>query len=324
MKRRSVMALLGGAALTSPRALLAQHPFRVGLLSAGAPITEASPAGVSLIRSLAKRGYSLGKNLVFESRGAGGRIDRLKDLVQELVAAKVDLIVTTGYPAALAAKQGTTLPVVANNAGDPVSTGLVESLARPGGNLTGISDVSAELTPKRMQFLKLMAPGLRRVAILWNADDLGMTMRSRASEAGAKALGINVQQLGVREPDDFNDAFKAMDADKPDAILMVTDSLTILNRKRVFEYAAAHRLPAIYEFDFLAREGGLMSYGPDPDESSDRLAVLIEHILKGNKPAELPFEQPTHFKFVVNLKTARAIGLDPPSVLLAAADEIIE
>jgi putative ABC transport system substrate-binding protein len=216
------------------------------------------------------------------------------------------------------------LPIVANNAGDPVSTGLVESLARPGGNLTGISDVSAELTPKRMEFLKLMAPGLHRVAILWNADDLGMTMRSRASEAGAKALGISVQQLGVREPDDFNDAFKAMDADKPDAILMVTDSLTILNRKRVFEYAAAHRLPAIYEFDFLVREGGLMSYGPDPDESYERVAALIDHILKGNKPAELPFEQPTRFKFVVNLKTARAIGLDPPPSLLAAADEVIE
>ena len=324
MKRRGLMALFGGVIVLSPRVLFAQQYIRLGLLSAGAPITETSPAGASLIRSLARTGYSPGKNLLFESRGAGGRVDHLKGLVQELVGAKVDLIVTAGYPAALAAKQGTMLPIVANNAGDPVSTGLVESLARPGGNLTGISDVSAELTPKRMEFLKLMAPGLHRVAILWNADDLGMTMRSRASEAGAKALGINVQQLGVREPDDFNDAFKAMDAEKPDAILMVTDSLTVLNRKRVFEYAAAHRLPAIYEFDFLAREGGLMSYGPDPDESSDRVAALIDHILKGNKPAELPFEQPTRFKFVVNLKTARAIGLDPPSALLAAADEVVE
>lgn len=324
MQRRGLMALFGGALVWSPRVVLAQHTFRLGLLSAGAPITETSPAGASLIRSLAKTGYSPGKNLVFESRGAGGRVDLLKGLVQELISAKVDLIVTAGYPAALAAKQGAMLPIVANNAGDAVSTGLVESLARPGGNLTGISDVSAELTPKRMEFLKLMAPRLHRVAILWNADDLGMTMRSRASEAGAKALGIKVQQLGVREPDDFNDAFKAMDAEKPDAILMVTDSLTVLNRKRVFEYAAAHRLPAIYEFDFLTREGGLMSYGPDPDESLDRVAALIDRILKGNKPAELPFEQPTRFKFVVNLKTARAIGLDPPSALLAAADEVIE
>lgn len=324
MQRRALMAFFGGALVLSPRVVLAQRTFRLGLLSTGAPITETSPAGDSLIHSLAKTGYYPGKNLVFESRGAGGRVDLLKGLVQELVGAKVDLIVTTGYPAALAAKQGTMLPIVANNAGDPVSTGLVESLARPGGNVTGISDVSAELTPKRMEFLKLMAPGLHRVAILWNADDLGMTMRSRASEAGAKALGLNVQQLGVREPDDFNDAFKAMDAERPDAILMVTDSLTVLNRKRVFEYAAAHRLPAIYEFDFLAREGGLMSYGPDPDESSDRVAALIDRILKGNKPAELPFEQPTRFKFVVNLKTARAIGLDPPSALLVAADEVIE
>jgi putative ABC transport system substrate-binding protein len=324
MKRRGLMALLGVATVSLPRATLAQQSCRIGLLSAGAPLTAASAGGASILRSIAKSGYILGKNLALEVRGASGHVDRLKGLVQELVRAKVDLIVTAGYPAALAAKEGTTLPVVANNAGDPVATGLVESLARPGGNLTGISDVSAELTPKRLEFLKLMAPTLQRVAILWNADDLGMTMRSRASEAGAKELGISVQQLGVREPDDFGDAFRAMDAVKPDAILMVTDSLTFLNRKRVFEYAVARRLPAIYEFDYLVREGGLMSYGPDSDESSDRVAALADRILKGNKPAELPFEQPTRFKFAVNVKAAKEIGLDPPSSLLAAADEVIE
>jgi putative ABC transport system substrate-binding protein len=332
MKRRSVLGSLIAATLSPvsgvvaawPSAVFAQQSFRVGLLSSGAPITDNSPAGASLARALAKRGYSQGNNLAFESRGAGGRLDHLPRLVEELVAVKVDVIVTGGYPPALAAKQGTTLPVVVNNAGDPVSTGLVESLARPGGHLTGISDVSAELTPKRMELLKMLAPDLRRVAILWNADDLGMTLRSRASEAGAKALGLSVQQLGVREPNDFDNAFKAMNADKPDAILMVTDSLTILNRKRVFEYATTHRVPAIYEFDFLAREGGLMSYGPDPDESSDRIAALIDRILQGNKPAELPFEEPTRFKFVVNLKTGKALGLTFPPALLIGADEVIE
>jgi putative ABC transport system substrate-binding protein len=234
------------------------------------------------------------------------------------------LIITSGYPAALAAKRGTTLPVVVIFAGDPVGTGLVESLARPGGNLTGISDVSAQLTPKRMDLLKEMAPGLRRVAMLWNADDLGMTLRYRASEAGAKAMGVLVQPLGVREPDDFDLAFSTMEREMPDAILMVTDSLTSLNRKRVFEFAAAHRLPAIYEFDWLVRDGGLMSYAPELDESFGRVAALADRIFKGAKPASLPFEQPTRFQLALNLTSAKAIGLEVPPVLLGRADEVFE
>lgn len=265
-----------------------------------------------------------GRNLAFERRGSSAQTDRLPILFDELVASRVDVIITFGYPAALVAKQKGTFPTVASGAGDPVSTGLVDSLARPGGNITGISDVSAELTPKRMELLKQMAPTLKRVAMLWNAADLGMTMRYRASEIGANALGISVQPLGVREPDDFEQAFSAMDREKPDAILMVTDSLTVLNRKRVFEYAAAHRLPAIYEFDFLVRDGGLMSYGPDFDENFARVAALVDRILKGTKPADLPFEQPTRFKFAINVKTAKALGLEVPTALLATADEVIE
>jgi len=294
------------------------------LLGAGAPITDDSPQGVALIHGLAQRGYVLGKNLAFERRGAGGHVDRLPQLVGELVASKVDVIVTSGYPAALAAKQGTTLPVVVINAGDPVGTGLANSLARPGGHLTGISDVSAEVTPKRLELLKEFAPNLRRVAVLWNADDVGMTLRYRASEAAAQALGVSIEPLGVREPDDFDQAFEAMGRDMPDGILMVTDSLTILNRKRVFDYAATHRLPAIYEFDFLVRDGGLMSYGPDQGESFDRMGVLVDRILKGANPAELPFEQPTVFRFVLNLKTAKSIGVEAPASLVASADEVIE
>jgi putative tryptophan/tyrosine transport system substrate-binding protein len=172
--------------------------------------------------------------------------------------------------------------------------------------------------------LKQMAPGLERVAMLWNADDLGMTLRYRASETGAKAMGITVLPLGVREPDDFNDAFAAMDRERPDGILMVSDSLTTLNRKRVFEYAAAHRLPAIYEFDWLVRDGGLMSYAPDADESFARVAALVDKILKGANPAGLPFEQPTLFRLAINLKTAKTLGLEVPQPLLATADEVIE
>ena len=325
MRRRDFLTLLG-AAVAWPRPVIGQSPskvYRVGLLSAGAPIADNSSQGAALIRGFTQRGYTLGRNLAFERRGAEGHIDRLPRLVDELAASKVDVIVTFGYPAALACKQATTLPVVVL-AVDPVGTGLAESLARPGANLTGISDVSAEVTPKRMALLKEVAPQLRRVAMLWNANDLGMTLRYRASEAVAGALGISVQPLGVREPNDFDQAFGTMTRDMPDAILMVTDSLTILNRKRVFEFAAAHRLPAIYEFDFLVREGGLMSYGPDQDETFDRVAALVDRILKGAKPAELPFEQPTRFHFALNLTTAKSLGLAVSSRLLAQADEVIE
>jgi putative ABC transport system substrate-binding protein len=325
--RRDFIALIGGAAALWPRASLGQSSsrvYRIGLLSAGAPIADDSPTGAPLIRGLAQHGYVLNKNLAFERRGAEAHLERLPQLVAELVAAKVDLIVTSGYPSALAAKKGTTLPVVAINAGDPVGTGLVASLARPGGNLTGISDVSAEVTPKRLELLKEVAPHLRRVAMLWNADDLGMTLRYRASETGAQELGISVQPLGVREPNDFNQAFEAMARELPDAILMVTDSLTVLNRKRVFEFAAAHHLPAIYEFDFLVHDGGLMSYGPDQNESFERVAALVDRIFKGAKPADLPFEEPTLFRFALNLKTAKSIGLTVPPTLLIQADDVVE
>jgi putative ABC transport system substrate-binding protein len=325
MKRRDVITLLGGAAAAWPLRALAQSPvkaYRVGLLSSGAPMTDNSPFGAPLIHGLAQRGYALDRNLAFERRGAEGHKDRLPQLLAELVASKVDVIVTFGYPPALAAKQGTTLPVVAF--GDPVGTGLVASLARPGGNLTGISDVSEEVTPKRLELLKEFAPNLRRVAMLWNADDLGMTLRYRASEAAAQALGVSVQALGVREQADFDQAFGAMNRDMPDAILMVSDSLTTLNRKLVFEFAAAHRLPAIYEFDFLVRDGGLMSYGADLNEIFDRVAALVDRILKGAKPAELPFEEPTLFRFALNLKTAKSIGFEVPASLLARTDEVIE
>jgi putative ABC transport system substrate-binding protein len=327
MQRREFITLLGGAAAAWPLAARAQSPaqvYRIGLLSTGAALADTSPQGAPLIRGLAQHGYALGRNLAFERRGSSAQTDRLPILFDELVASRVDVIITFGYPAALVAKQKGTFPTVASGAGDPVRTGLVDGLARPGGNITGISDVSAELTPKRMELLKQMAPTLKRVAMLWNAADLGMTMRYRASEIGANALGISVQPLGVREPDDFEQAFSAMDREKPDAILMVTDSLTVLNRKRVFEYAAAHRLPAIYEFDFLVRDGGLMSYGPDFDENFARVAALVDRILKGTKPADLPFEQPTRFKFAINVKTAKALGLEVPTALLATADEVIE
>ncbi len=180
------------------------------------------------------------------------------------------------------------------------------------------------LTTKRLALLKEVSPTLRRVAMLWNKDDLGMTLRYEASAKVAQSIGVTVQALRVREPNDFDEAFAAMNSEMPDAILMVADALTVLNRKRVYDFAATHRLPAIYEYDFLARDGGLMSFGPDLKESLERTAALVDRIFKGARPADLPFEQPTRYPFVLNLKTAKAIGLTVRASLLALADEVIE
>ena len=252
-------------AIAAPRAAIAETSkiYRLGTLTVGPPIPATAGTGAILIAGLAQRGYTLGQNLAYEPRGAAGKVSQMPNLMQELKAANVDVVVTVSYPAAAAAKASGVPTVIATGSGDPVATGLVASLARPGGNITGISDDAATLSTKRLGLLKAMLPQLRRVAMLWNKDDLGMSLRYDASAKAAQEIGVMVQPLGVREPDDFNEAFAAMNREPPDAILMVTDSLTLLNRKRVFEYAAEHRLPAIYEQDFIARDGGLMSYGAD-------------------------------------------------------------
>jgi putative tryptophan/tyrosine transport system substrate-binding protein len=327
MKRREFLALLGGATLAGPRAASAQTPgriYRLGALNPTLPMTDTSPSGRIVVKALADHGYTLGQNLSLDALGAMGDVAKFPSLLGELKARDVDAIIVAGYRAALAAKS-TGIPTVgAFGLGDPVETRLIDSLAHPGGNITGISDVAATLTTKRLSLLKEMSPKLRKVAMLWNKDDLGMTLRYEASAKVAQAIGITVQPLGVREPDDFNEAFTVMNSDMPDAILMVADSLTTLNRKRVFEFAAAKKLPAIYEYDFLVRDGGLMSYGPDLTESLERATALVVRIFRGAKPADLPFEQPTRYPFVLNLKTAKSIGLEIPPTLLAIADEVIE
>jgi putative tryptophan/tyrosine transport system substrate-binding protein len=297
--------------------------YRVGLVAVGAPDTGI--LGPGMVRDFARRGYIVGKNIVFERHAAEGKLDRLPGFIDDFVAKHVDVIITQGYPPAAAAKEraGDT-PIVVTNSGDPVDTGLAASLAHPGGNVTGVSDISSELSAKRLALLKEAVPNMRNVAVLWNADDLGMTLRYRAAEVQAKRLGMTIVPLGVREPDDFDGAFSAMTKSPPDGILMVTDILTVLNRKRVMEFAEQHRLPAIYEFDFLAHDGGLMAYGPDTDAVFDRAAGLADRILKGAKPADLPLELPTRFQFAVNLKAAKAIGLTIPEGILLRADDVIE
>ena len=244
--------------------------------------------------------------------------------LQELKDRNVDAIMVVGFPAALAAKSIGVPIIGAVGLGDPVATGLIESSAHPGGNITGISDVAALLTTKRLSLLKQLSPKLHRVAMLWNKDDLGMTLRYRASADVAQSIGIEVQAVGVREPDDFNEAFDMMGRDMPDGILMVADALTNLNRKRVFEFANARKLPAIYEFDFIVRDGGLMSYGPDMTELFERATALVARVFGGAKPADLPFEQPTLYPFALNLKVAKSSGIEIPPTLLALADQVIE
>jgi len=327
MRRREVLKLIACATAIAPSGVAAQTPaktYRVGTLTVGPPIAPTEGTGKMLVEGLAQRGYKLGDNLAYEARGAAGKIPQMPNLVQELKAANVDVVVTVGYPSAAAAKASGIPTVIATGSGDPVVTGLVQSLAHPGGNVTGISDDAAALSTKRLGLLKAVSPQLRRVAMLWNKDDRGMSQRYDASAKAAQELGVTVQPLGVREPDDFNEAFAAMNRDMPDAILMVTDSLTLLNRKRVFDFALQHKVPAIYEQDFMARDGGLMSYGADARESFDRAADLAARIFQGAKPADLPVEIPTRYLFVINMKTAKAMDFTVPNNVLSLADEVIE
>ena len=315
--RRSVILALGSMPVLAAGTFsqTAVNARRVGLLSSGAPVTDTSEFVVGLTAGFSKRGYVIGRSLLFERRSAEAHADRLPRLVDDLKSA-ADLIITQSYAAARVVKERSNVPVVAITGADPVATGLVDSLAHPGGNVTGVGEVAAELSAKRLEVLKDTFPSLRKIAMLWNADDLGMTSRYKSAEAGARTLGFDIQPLGVREPEDF--------AAAPDAILMVTDALTSLNRKRIFEFAAQQRLPAIYEYDFLVRDGGLMSYGPDMGEVYDRAADLADRILRGARPADLPFEQPTRFRLVINKKTLETLGLTIPAAMLMRADEVVD
>ncbi len=327
MRRRDFIALLGGAAMGGPRTVFAQSApkvFRLGTLTPGLPIDEKSPLGATLLKAIEGHGYTLAKNLTFEARGAGGQVSKLGEIVRGMKADQVDVIVAVGFPVILACKVEKAPTVVAYGGGDPVATHLIDGMARPGGTITGISDNATALSTKRLALIKQAVPKLQRVAMLWNRDDLGMSMRYEASAGAARSIGVTVQALGVREPDDFNGVFEAMDREPPDAIFMVADVLTTLNRKRVFDYAGAHHIPALYEYDPVVRDGGLMSYGPDLQECMERAADLAARIFGGARPADLPFEEPTRYKLVINLKTAKATGIELPQNFVALADEVIE
>jgi putative ABC transport system substrate-binding protein len=293
--------------------------FRIGVLSPGCNPPTASLD--LLLQGLRDAGYVEGQNLAIEWRYSEGRPERFPEMAAELTHLPVDLIVAVSTPAALAAKDATrTVPIVMIYVADPVGTGLVTSLSRPGGNITGVSDMATDLSGKRLELLKEAVPTLNRVAVLWNAADPGMVLRFREIEAAARTLGVLLESVEVRSPLDFKRAFTAIAQKPPDALFVVAEVLTLAHRCQVLDFAAEQRLPAIYEFGVFAREGGLMAYGPKLTDTFQRGAYYVDQILKATKPADLPVEQPMKFEFVINFKTAEALGLTLPAHLLTLAD----
>jgi putative tryptophan/tyrosine transport system substrate-binding protein len=295
---------------------------RIGLL---APTTCSHPNYQALREGLRALGYVDGQTIVIECREAGGRYDQVAQHAAELVQLKVDVLVTDGLPAARAAKQATkTIPVVMGAVGDPVGGGVVNSLARPGANITGLTLVTAEMNAKRLEFLKAAVPGSTRVAVLMNPDNPSTALGRRGTEAAARSLGLTLHAVEARGPEDLDRAFSEMLKGQARAVVVLPDPMLFAQRIRIVALAAKGQLPAIGEAREFAADGGFMAYGPRITENFRRAAVYVERILKGAKPGDLPVEQPTTFELVINLKTAKALGLSIPQSLLLRADEVIQ
>jgi len=331
ISRRAFVASVTGGLLAAPLAAASQPAgkvYRIAVLSTTGPEQE-NFIWTDLRRVLRERGWVEGQNLAIEWRYAEGRYERLADMAAELVRLKPDVIMARGRPGATAAKRATAaIPIVMYNATDPVGIGLVESLARPGGNVTGLADdVGPEIIGKRMQILKDVAPAISKVAVLTRVPPSGSAAASaymNAIESEAKALGLRLQVWRLEGPDDIEKAFTDIQREGFGALDVAYTPVTWINRQKIFALAARHRLPAIYWSRLYALDGGLMAYGEDEREVPQRLAVYIERILRGAKPADLPVQQPTKFELVINLKTAKALGLTSPPSLLQRADQVIE
>jgi ABC-type uncharacterized transport system substrate-binding protein len=326
MNRRSAL-ILGLALFTAPLAAEAQQAakvLRIGFLGNSTAALEANLVG-PFREGLRELGYVEGRNILIEYRWAEGKNERLPALIAELIALKVDVIVTAGTPAALAVKKATTsIPLVMAAVGDPVGVGLVASLAQPGGNVTGLSAIAPDLEGKRLELLREVVPKLSHIAVLWNPDNPLYAGSLKETRAAAQVLGIEVQLLGVRTGEDFPAAFAAILKEPPSALLVLADRIFLHNRARIVDFEAKHRLPGMYPYRELVEAGGLMSFGPSYAGMHRRAATYVDKILKGAKPADLPVEQPTEFDLVINLKTAKALGLTIPPSLLLRADQVIE
>ncbi len=307
------------APLATDAQQLAKIP-RIGVLPTLLPHLKEA-----FLQRLRELGYVEGQNIAIEYRHEEGRLDRLPDLAAQLVCLKVDVIVTYGAAATRAAKQvTTTIPIVMVGVGDPIRTGLVASLARPGGNVTGSTILGAELGAKRLELLKEVVPTASRIAVLWNPANPAQRPHFESIQLGARALGVTLQSLPVSSPDEFETAFAAMIRDRPHALIMTGDAFHQLHVGRVIDFAAKSRLPAMYQPREHVEAGGLISYGASFPELFRHAATYVDKILKGAKPADLPVEQPTKFELVINLKTAKALGLTIPQSVLIRADEVIE
>jgi putative ABC transport system substrate-binding protein len=326
MTRVSLFALLTLALLAAPLAAIAQPAGKVplGFLSANA--REAMSARTEAWRQgLRELGYIEGENIVVEYRFAEGRVDRLPALAAELVRLKVSVIVTEGTTATHFAKAATsTIPIVMAQDPDPVGTGFVTSLARPGGNITGLSNLRPDLGGKRLELLRETVPRLARVRVLGTSTTPGTDQTLRATELAASALGVQLQYLDVPSPRDIETGLQAASRGRADAILVLASPVLLSHRAQLTDLAAKDRLPAMYYTAEFVRDGGLMSYGVSAPDLFRRAAAYVDRILRGATPAELPVEQPTKFEFVINLKTAKTLGLTIPPAVLARADEVIE
>ena len=320
-----IMGILTVALLAAPDGAEAQPASklaRIGVLRTGAspdPNVDAFRLG------LRELGYVEGQTVTLEYRWAGGRADRLPRLATELIEARVDVIVTAGEAAIVAAQRATTtIPIVFTSTSDPVGSGLVVSLARPGGNITGLSMQNPELTGKRFELLKETLPKARRIAVTWNPARRGMDLRFKQAEPAARAFGFALQWHEVRSSGDFDRLRAALERDRPDALMAFTDSVVFSQRKHLLEIMAKVGTPAMYETREWVEAGGLMAYGPHLPDLFRRSAGYVDKILKGARPADLPIQQPTKFELVINLRTAKAIGLTIPRPVLLRADDVIQ
>jgi putative tryptophan/tyrosine transport system substrate-binding protein len=325
MRRRDFIALLGATAIGRPLLVRAESDrvYVVGVFRAGASLPAERRAVFS--EALRKLGWIEGKNIAFVDRFAENRIERLSEVATELVRLKVDIIVVIGTLALVAARRATaTIPIVMAPGNDPVEVGLVASLARPGGNITGLSVMSPELSGKRLELLKEVFPSASRVAVLWNADSPSAALVFKETKLAAKILGIEVQPLEVAGPGGFDGAFETAVRERVDALIAVEDPLTFDHRERLVGFAADRRLPAVYGQREFVEAGGLMAYGVNFVDLMRRAASYVDKVLRGTDPRGLPIERPTKFELVINLKTAKVLDLAISSSLLARADEVIE
>jgi putative ABC transport system substrate-binding protein len=298
---------------------------RIGYLAPVFPCAGSVPSLEAFRQGLRDLGYVEDKNIILECRSARGNLDRQPALAAELAQLKVDIIVAAGgEPTARAAKQATqTIPIVMTNVGDPVVTALVASLARPGENVTGLVTMSPELSGKRLELLREAFPNISRVALFWNSTNPEQEPQIKEIKVAAQTLGIQLQILEVRETNDFDKVFSAITKQRADALLTLPDPLSVNQARRIADFAAKHRLPAMYPRMEFVDAGGLMAYGPSYNDLFRRAATYVDKILKGAKPADLPVEQPKKFEFIINLKAARQIGLTIPPNVLARADRVI-